>query len=57
MVILAEKDMLTVRKLTRNWRKSREEDDFSLPTLDDSRPMDTQGLFSIFHFNVFVSSL
>ncbi|XP_044464276.1 uncharacterized protein LOC123194865 [Mangifera indica] len=34
--------MLTVRKLTRNWRKSREEDDFSLPTLDDSRPMDTQ---------------
>ncbi|KAJ0089720.1 hypothetical protein Patl1_13409 [Pistacia atlantica] len=35
-------DMLTVRKLTRNWRNSREEDKFSLPTLDDSRPMDTQ---------------
>lgn len=33
-----------MNKLTRKWRKSHDDDDFSLPTLDDSRPMDTQGL-------------
>ncbi|EOY30545.1 hypothetical protein QUC31_020205 [Theobroma cacao] len=31
-----------MRKLARNFRKS-EDDKFSLPTLDDSRPMDTHG--------------
>lgn len=31
-----------MNKLTRKWRKSHDDDDFSLPTLDDSRPMDTQ---------------
>ncbi|KAJ4708583.1 Major facilitator superfamily domain containing protein [Melia azedarach] len=34
--------MTTIRKLARKWRKSRDEDEFSLPTLDDNRPMDTQ---------------
>ncbi|KAE7998609.1 hypothetical protein FH972_003138 [Carpinus fangiana] len=31
-----------MNKLTRKWRKSHEDDDFSLPTHDDSRPIDTQ---------------
>ena len=35
---------MTMNKLTRKWRKSHEDDDFSLPTHDDSRPIDTQGL-------------
>ena len=31
-----------MNKLTRKWRNSHD-DRFSLPTLDDSRPIDTQG--------------
>lgn len=34
--------MRAVTKLTRKWRKYREDDDFSLPTLDDSRPVDSR---------------
>ena len=33
---------ITMNKLTRKWRNSHD-DRFSLPTLDDSRPIDTQG--------------
>lgn len=35
-----------MQKLARTWRKSREDvdgDDYSIPTRDDSRPIDTQG--------------
>jgi hypothetical protein len=34
---------MAMNELTRKWRNSRD-DKFSLPTLDDSRPIDTQGL-------------
>jgi hypothetical protein len=34
---------MAMNKLTRKWRTSRD-DKFSLPTIDDSRPIDTQGL-------------
>lgn len=44
--------MTTIRKLARKWRKSRDEDEFSLPTLDDNRPMDTQGLSLHLHFTL-----
>ncbi|KDO55929.1 hypothetical protein CISIN_1g029391mg [Citrus sinensis] len=32
----------TIKHLARNWQKSRDDEKFSLPTLDDARPMDTQ---------------
>ncbi|KAL9440795.1 hypothetical protein AB3S75_019462 [Citrus x aurantiifolia] len=34
--------MTTIKHLARNWQKSRDDEKFSLPTLDDARPMDTQ---------------